>query len=393
MKVKLFFTSLMMVIFAFACQEDPIDPIDSNTDSQLKCETVYEGSIESIVLESPSLEGNVLHLSGERNVNVYLPKDYYKCPQKRFPVIYFLHGMPCWENMLIDPAPFDILSASPLLGPPDFPPEGFISWVNNLIDNEGLREVIIVMPDARTIYGPSFYLNSEVHGNFDDYIAQDLVTYIDNNFRTISHFNWRAITGHCAGGYGALNIAMRHPHTFGLVGALSPAHFTEDHINQMSYMGLQEDMMWLQQGIPEGPTMYDPIQPFKFVNNTIYSFCEFWLPNLENPPFYCDLPYSFEDGQLVIDPVLMDKINSQNLLAQTKEFSTGLKQLKGIYFDCGTEDPLGMYSPNVMLDEQLTQLHIKHEFETFAGGHFSNIYERLAILWTKVSNDFPEKDN
>lgn len=394
MKTKSFFTSLLVVLLAFSCQEDTLlDPAISSDVLQLKNETNSEGDLKTIQFESPSLEGNLIGLPALRNVNIYLPKSYDSSPEKRFPVIYFLHGMPAWENMLISPDPFEaFFELAMLQARVDFPQQGFKSWVDDLMESGDMKECIIVMPDARTLFGPCLFQNSEILGNFEDYIVKDLVDYMDSHFRTIPHFNWRAISGHCAGGYGALNIAMRHPHVFRYVAALSPAHFTEQHFQQIASYSAYEDLMWQQQGVPAGPVPYNPEGLFKFATNTSYAICQFWLPDFNNPPYYCELPYTFINGIPVIDSGLMNKIDNQNLLAQTRQNEKGLRQLKTVYFDCGENDDLGMYPVNVMLHQQLEAMHIKHEFETYNGTHISNLYERLAKVWGNLSNDFPEKD-
>lgn len=398
MKTKSFLHILMVIFFAISCQQDFLPDEELSADTQTKNaiivpEGLTEGTVITTQIYSLSLEGNLLGLPAMRNVSIYLPKSYFSCPGKRFPVIYFLHGVPAWENMLKEPAPFEIFyNMAQLALPVDFPENGFTEWANELVETQGMRESIIVMPDARSLFGPSLYLNSEILGNFEDYIVKDLTAFIDQNLRTIPHFNWRVITGHCAGAYGALNIAMRHPHVFRSVGALSPAHFMEAHFNQIALYSAYEEMLWQQQGVPAGPLPYDPMLPFKFMTNTSYFLAQFWLPNPENPPYYCDIPYTYVEGQPQIDPNLMAKIDSQNLLSLSLKYETGLRQLKTVYIDCGTNDELGMYLPNEMLHQQLMSKHIKHKFETYDGTHISQLYDRLGKIWVQLSNEFPEDD-
>ncbi|MGD9929105.1 MAG: alpha/beta hydrolase [Mangrovibacterium sp.] len=399
MKTNHLFYFLLMVLLSVACQEEEDFDSEFSTGITTKSaiiipEGMTEGTLITTEFFSPSLEGNLLGDPAVRQVNIYLPKSYFSCPGKRFPVIYFLHGFPAWESMLTEPAPFEIFrNMAQLAMSVDFPEDGFVNWINDLVTNGEMKESIIVMPDARTMIGPSLYLNSEVVGNYDDYITNDLVNFVDQNLRTIPHFNWRAITGHCAGAYGALNIAMRHPHVFHYVGALSPAHFTDQHLLAMAQYSAYEDQVWSEMGIPPGPTAYDPMAPFKFATNSLYMLSQAWLPNPDNPPCYCDLPYAVIDGQIVLDPERMGKVDAQNLLAQTRRNETGLRQLKTVYFDCGANDELFMFPFNQLLDKQLTEMHIKHQFEVHDGTHISRLYERLEKMWGELSNDFPEYDD
>jgi len=392
MKFKIFLFLLFGIFFFNSC-ENSISQSDTDFSSVEKSDLAGESELVLVQIDSEALKGNLLGLPSERNVNVYLPKSYQSSPGRRFPVIYFLHGMPAWENKLLEPEPFDLfLKMAQLASPVDFPTEGFKNWVDNLIETGGMQEAIIVMPDARTLFGPSGYLNSPVLGNFEDYIVKDLVSYIDANYRTIAHFNWRAVTGHCAGGYGALNIAMRYPKVFRYVGALSPAHFPKETWMAMAgFMAIEDDMWLLDYGVLPGPFPYDPNKPFKFANNSAYAMAQAWLPNPENPPFFCDLPFVVDEGgQPVIDPELMEKINAQSLFALTRQYRNNLNKLKTVYFDCGSLDELGMFIPNQMLHNQLEQMHVKHQYEEYKGTHISHLYSRLGKAWVKLSNDFPD---
>ncbi|MBN2863454.1 MAG: hypothetical protein JXN62_09855, partial [Bacteroidales bacterium] len=141
-----------------------------------------------------------------------------------------------------------------------------------------------------------------------------------------------------------------------------------------------------------GPIPYDPFQPFKFANNSAYSLAQVWLPNPNNPPFFCDLPFTYVDGLPVIDQELMAKVNAQSLFALAGANENGLKKLKTFYFDCGENDDLGMYQPNLMFHQHLESLKIKHDFESYPGTHISNLYDRLGKIWVELSNDFPIKE-
>ncbi|WP_163322630.1 alpha/beta hydrolase [Draconibacterium mangrovi] len=389
MKTKVLILILLSLFLLPACQEEYEAP---DTDAFLpeKAATAGEGTIVTEMMHVKALEGNLLGDPADRMIRVYLPKSYYTCPEKHFPVIYFLHGTPAWGGMLMEPEPYEFFYLSAQLpARVDFPEEGFLPWLNNLVDNEGMKEAIIVMPDAQTKYGPSLYVNSTVEGNYEDYIVNELVSFIDQKYRTIPHFNWRAISGHCAGAIGSLNIAMKHPKVFRYVGALSPSHFPEPLILYMANFLAVEDEMW---GV-EGPLAYDPFAPFTFVNNGAVMLAQAWLPNPDNPPYYCDLPFEFVNGEAVIIPELMQKISEQGLLSMVQKNRIGLKQLKEVYFDCGVNDNFYIEA-NTMMHEQLDAMHIKHQFETYdnPGTHISNLYDRLGKAWILLSNDFPDHE-
>jgi S-formylglutathione hydrolase FrmB len=386
MKTKILSTLLLGVIFLFSCERELLINQENELAPTLKSGMICsEGTLTPVQVYSPSLEGNLLDDPALRNVNIYLPKGYNESSQKRYPVIYFLHGMPAGENSLIDPTGFAVFKAvAGLEADVDFPAEGFTEWVNNLAEEKGMKEAIIVMPNASNRYGLSFYTNSVVQGNYEDFIVKDIVSYIDANFKTIKHFKARAIVGHCMGGYGALKLAIKHPHKFGYVAALSPAHFPEETVLYCAGLMLWEDGMWAPH--PPGPSLYNPTSPFKFLNNTIYGCATAWLPNPENPPFFVDLPFSYNsEGEPILDGTLMAKWNSHSLFALVSSNKPNLKKLKGIYLDCGVYDELGMTIPNQMLHQILLDMNVKHDFELYEGTHISHLYNNLGNIFVDFS--------
>lgn len=386
MKTKILFTLLLGVIFLLSCERELLIEQENELAPTLKSGVICsEGTLTAVQVFSPSLDDNLLGDPAMRNVNIYLPEGYNESSQKRYPVIYFLHGMPAGENSLIDLAGFTVFkTVAGLQEDVDFPAEGFTEWVNNLIEEKGMKEAIIVMPNAANRYGLSFYTNSVVQGNYEDFIVKDIVSYIDANYKTIKHFKARAIVGHCMGGYGALKLAIKHPHKFRYVAALSPAHFPEETVLYCAGLMPWEDGMWAPH--PPGPSSYDPTSPFKFLNNTIYGCATAWLPNPENPPFYVDLPFSYTGGgEPILDEALMAKWNSHSLFALVSSNKPNLKKLKGIYLDCGVNDELGMTVPNQMLHQVLLDMNVKHDFELYEGTHISHLYNNLGNIFVDFS--------
>ena len=171
-----------------------------------------EGKLVREVIHSRSLEKNVTGESPDRNVSIYLPPSYNTSTNKRYPVVYFLHGIGdtdkeftvAWSNQN------DIW--------------GTIQGLMNRGIAEGrFGEVIIVIPDARTKMMGSFFTNSSVTGNWEDFIVKDLVSFIDQTYRTLARAESRGIAGHSMGGYGAIKLGMKHPDIFSVVYGMNPA--------------------------------------------------------------------------------------------------------------------------------------------------------------------------
>ena len=73
-----------------------------------------------------------------------------------------------------------------------------------------------------TSLGSSWYVNSPATGNWEDFMVQEVVPYIDVNFKTKSNRDSRGIAGIFIGGYGAIRFGMRRPDVFGSVYAMHP---------------------------------------------------------------------------------------------------------------------------------------------------------------------------
>lgn len=126
---------------------------------------------------------------------VLLPVAYSQHPEKRYPVLYLLHG-----------------------GGDDYR-----SWLgkSNLIDTVRGYQFIVVMPEGRLDY----YINSALppRRRYEDYIVDDLINEIDGRFRTITDRNGRAIAGNSMGGFAAVRFGLTHPSMFSFVAGLSSA--------------------------------------------------------------------------------------------------------------------------------------------------------------------------
>jgi len=94
--------------------------------------------------------------------------------------------------------------------------------VDKALQGDASREVIIVMPNAYTAFHGSMYSNSITTGNWEDFVARELVTYVDSHFRTIPKVASRGLAGHSMGGYSTLRIGMKHPEVFSSLYALNP---------------------------------------------------------------------------------------------------------------------------------------------------------------------------
>lgn len=390
MKARFLLSTLLVFLFSTSCNQDSLTEVTGEEVlDEESCISLLESRIITRNIYSESLKDNLLGDPAVREVSIYLPKGYSSHPSNKLPVVYYLPGQPAGAEGLFNAEPFEVLKMiAGLQQGADFPEEGFKLWLDDLMENGSLSKFILVIPDATNKYGFSMYSNSEVNGNYEEYIARDLVRYIDRNFNTIRNHKGRAVVGHCMGGYGALKIAMKYPQIFGQVAGMSPAHFPDPTVEYCANIMLLEDQLWGFQG-PLVP--FDVSAPYKFVNNTIYGISAAWLGNPDNPPYYLDLPFSYSpEGAPILNEELMSTWRSKNLLGLIPQYIDNLLEIDHLYFDCGMYDELGMTQPNMIMHDVLLELGVNHDFELFEGYHISNVYERLEKNLIKLSEGFPQ---
>lgn len=122
-------------------------------------------------LNSSSLASNLIEESPVRNFFVYLPPGYEETPNRHYPVLFLLHAYGSGPSSWLGEGGY----------------EGFnISDALDLLISDGRVEpMIVVMPDASTKFSGSWFTNSRAGGNWIDFIADELVTYVDTNYRTL----------------------------------------------------------------------------------------------------------------------------------------------------------------------------------------------------------------
>ncbi len=154
-------------------------------------------------LTSTNFSHNKIGISPVRRAVIYLPAGYDQSTQ-RYPVIYFL------------PTFFDDDYRS------YFKTGDAQRLFDRSITDGVIGKFILVAVDMSTPLGTSWYVNSPVTGNWEDFMVQELVPYIDANFKTLPNRDSRAIAGIFMGGYGAIRFGMKHPDVFGTVYAMHP---------------------------------------------------------------------------------------------------------------------------------------------------------------------------
>src|SRR5262252_10812197 len=149
-------------------------------------------------IECKSLPSKIL--AHPVNYCVVLPPGYDSDKTRKYPVLYFFHGLGDNEQMFVHGGAFNL--------------------VQDLWERKQIGEFLIVTPEA----GATFYINSySGRVRYEDFLLQEFLPAIESRYRVGAGRSNRGVSGASMGGYGALHIAFRHPEFFLAVSAQSPA--------------------------------------------------------------------------------------------------------------------------------------------------------------------------
>ncbi len=152
------------------------------------------GTTERLLIASPALGGR------KQEAYVYLPSGYARHPRRRYPVLYLLHGFPGRPLAFLETVQMGIVDDA-------------------LTAKHRAQPLILVMPFGSTgTFTDEEWVDGVRAGNrWGTFVARDLVHAVDARYRTIASARGRAIAGLSEGGYGAIDIALRHPREFSVV--------------------------------------------------------------------------------------------------------------------------------------------------------------------------------
>jgi len=298
------------------------------------------GKVTRVTINSKALQNK----GGEnpmRRISIYLPPDYDK-DKKRFPVIYYMHGF----------MGTDSISAQMKM------------ILDRGIAEHKIRPFILVIADNYTLYEGSFYSNSSLTGNWSDFAAKEVVEYVDKNFRTLVSRDSRGIAGHSMGGYGAIKTGMLFPEVFSSVYALSPgllAFVKEFGPNSDSYKELSKIKT-----VEELKKTYYP--------KVLVAVARAWSPNPNKPPFYCDLPFTYEGDSLIVNAAVVEKWNQNMPVYMVDKYASNLRKLKALKLDWGRNDASRFPVQCGMFSQRLENLGIDHFAEEYIGNHVNKIW-------------------
>lgn len=308
--------------------------------------TAQKGSKERVKVYSLAIEGNLIGDSPERDVTVYLPPSYNYESDRQYPVVYMLHGFTDndhqwfgWEDHWIN----------------------LHEVIDQSLEDGSAKEMIVVMPNAYNTFKGSMYSSSPTIGDWETFITQELVNYIDYNYRTLPQKESRGLAGHSMGGYGTIRIGMKYSDVFSSIYLLSACCMEGGVTTNVDFMHSLESITTIEQ-LPNAG----------FGQMANLASAAAWSPNPNKAPLYLDLP--FENDEVRQD--IASKLAANRILYIIEQYIPNLRNLKAIAMDAGLQDQ-GISNSTVKLHELLNSYDIAHTYESYEGNHINKISDRI----------------
>lgn len=336
---QLFFGSIALLTLSASVAPHSSAP-DGVVSRATSAESQLEGTLDTATFWSQSL-------GLRKNFVVWLPPSYQSESTRRYPVAYYLHGIYGAETNWVE--------------------LGGITRTLDSLTASGMPELIVVMPDGDDGWYTTWNFLGDYAGcrrsfeprggdtvdsycvpwpHYDDYIARDLVAWVDSTWRTKPDREHRAIAGLSMGGYGAITLALSYPDVFSAAashsGVLSPLYVGPAAFAAAPLYG--SDLLALRQKWGE----------------------RFWP--LIRPMFGPDTT-----GWWSRDP----SRKARKLVARDPA------RMPALFVDAGTADSL-VIGQNRAFHYELTKLSIPHTYNEWPGGHewpYWRLHVRESLGW------------
>jgi hypothetical protein len=280
------------------------------------------GRVEEHAFESEVLKGNPLGDPYVRPLWVYLPPGYDDDPERRYASVYVIQGLTGQLDMWRNRAAFR---------------KNFPEAVDEMFAGGELPPCVLVWVDAWTSLGGAQFIDSPGTGRYHTYLCEEVVPWVDANYRTQPEAAHRGITGKSSGGYGAMVTPMLRPDLFGGL-----ATHAGDALFEMCYQPDFRRSVRVLRDSYEG------------------SFDRFWEEFRSRPAFTKDsdfhllndwcmaacystdddgtvqLPYDTDTGEL--RPEVWERWLAWDPVRMARQRADALRSLRAIYIDCGKRD-------------------------------------------------------
>jgi enterochelin esterase-like enzyme len=324
------------------------------TKAQEKKGTIATHSFESKVLKSNPLKDPYI-----RDITVYLPPGYSKSNSKGYVTVFGVVGFTGTGKMMFD--------SNPLIEPLN-------QRMDRLISTGKCGPQIIVMVDCFTKFGGNQYINSNATGRYEDYLVDEIVPFIEQEYNVKNSAIW----GKSSGGYGSIVQGMRHPEVFSALADHSgDSAFEYCYLNDFpkaleAFLNAGGPKKWLE-NFWEHPE--ERRGHYHEALNT-FAMAAHYSPNKRSKELGVDLPFDLKTGEF--NEKVWKRWQKWDPIRMVEKYKDNLKKLKLIYIDCGTKDQFNLIWGSRILHSKLNKMGIKHYYEEFEDTH-TNVQYRYDV--------------
>ena len=341
-----------------------------------------------VVLEhvSRALEGNPLGDPHVRRLAAWLPPQYDQGASgkrgRRFPVLFDLVGFTGSGLAHTNWRPFD---------------ENVPERLARLVHERKMSPAIVVFADCFTSMGGNQYINSPAIGNYADYLVDELIPFVDREFRTLASRDHRACFGKSSGGYGAIIHGMKYARHWGAIAdhsgdalfdfcyycdwprTLNELEKFREPKRKSGPIDVASVASALDAGVDDGRVrrFLDHVwKKDKLGDHEVHALMNLAMAATYDPDpasaLGFRLPFNLETGELLRERWKNWQRNDPvNLVAR---YARNLKSLRAIFIDCGWRDQYHLHYGARLLSRRLAEHGIAHRYEEFDDNHSSIDY-------------------
>jgi S-formylglutathione hydrolase FrmB len=324
------------------------------------------GRLDEHLFESAVLRENPLGDPWQRPLWVYVPPSYDNAPDRHYPVVYLLQGylgyLEIWRNR----APFR---------------KTFIEMVDELFASGAAEPAIVVYVDAWTSYGGSQFVDSPGTGQYHSYLCQEIVPWVDRNYRTLAHRDHRGIAGKSSGGYGAMITPMLRPDLFGGFAthagdALFEYTCVAKFLGCIRFLRLYEGdiQRWWKEFQARGVLAKPQDRSLLILCGVSACFSA----RKDGTP---EVPFDPQSGMLL--PDIWQRWLDADPVRMVRRYAEAMRSMRAIWIDSGAADEHYLDLGAQAFHEALVQAGVRDEivhYELFPGGHGDLDHRQLLSL-------------
>lgn len=279
------------------------------------------GQLDRHVLESALLRDNPLGDPCDRDIYIYRPPNYH--PGKRYPVVVVLAGYGSTNHSLVA---YDAFAPN------------LVERYDALVRTGQSQEALLVLPDCMNRYGGSQFLDSTATGKYQSYLADEVVPYVDRQYRTLAERSGRAIIGRSSGGFGALRMGIDRPEVFGTIGSHAGDSAFELSIRPAL---LEAAIAFDHAGSPEAFVSAFFAEPGRhsFSAMMLLAYAAAYAPQADAPMGF-QLPFDIRTAELL--PEVWKRFMAHDPVELLQASQDALRGADYVFLDAGDRDEHGL---------------------------------------------------